>query len=135
MTLRTLVSRSLAVLAFGVLTGVFACGSDPVGVETCRTIEQARCENAPSCGLSLEQPVHRGDSVEDDVRACIQFYEDACRHGLAAPTDPGALELQACVDAINTGDCNVVRAPETHPACAFLVPPAATSTADAAVAP
>lgn len=134
MPLRTLASRSLAVLAVGVLAGVIACGSDPVGVETCRTIERTRCENAPSCGISLDQPVHRGDSAEDAVRSCIQFYEDACRHGLAAPTDPGALELQACVDAINTGDCNVVRAPESHPACAFLVPPAATTATDAAAA-
>jgi len=93
-----------------------ACGTDPVGVESCRTIEQARCENAPRCGIDLTYPVHRGD----DVSECIRYYHDACLHGLVASVDPGQTIVQVCVDAINNGDCKVVTNPETVPACAFL---------------
>lgn len=112
---------TLAAVALG---GAFACGTDPVGVETCRRIEFARCENAPACNVSLERPVHRGDSPSDDVGACKRYYDTACLHGLAAPTDPGGPQVQACVDAINTGPCEWVVSPELAPACAFLVPPA-----------
>lgn len=121
-----------------VLTGVLACGTEPVGVETCRKIERARCENAPACGIDLSAPVHRGDTPELAVAACVRYYEDACLHGMVAPTDPGNIQVQACIDAINTGDCGVVKTPEVHPSCAFLVPPApppapAPAPADAAV--
>jgi hypothetical protein len=109
------------------LPGVFvvamvACGTDPVGVESCRKIEHARCENAPACGIDLSRPVHRGDSPEKDVTACIRYYDDACLHGLAIPNDPGSIAVDACVDAINNGDCSVVKKPESHPACGFLAP-------------
>jgi hypothetical protein len=107
------------------LASALACGTEPVGVDSCRKIEDARCENAMSCGIDLSKPVHRGDTPSQDVGACKRFYEDACLHGLAAPTDPGAVAVQACVDAINnTPDCDVVKNPEKSPACAFLIPPA-----------
>ena len=114
----------LAVAAAG-LAGLLAlaCGTDPVGVETCRRIEQVRCESAAACGIDLGRPVHRGDSPESAVAACIRYYDDACLHGLAAAEDPGSVQTQACVDAIITGDCEVVKTPEKHAACAFLVPP------------
>jgi hypothetical protein len=115
---------ALAVLGALGATYLLACGTEPVGVESCRTIEQARCENAPSCGIDLTHPVHEGSTPERDVAACIRFYEDACMHGMVAPNDPGSVAVSACVDAINNGDCAVVKNPETHPACAFLVPPA-----------
>jgi hypothetical protein len=132
---RSFASRAIVVaLAVVGLGSAFACGTDPVGVESCRQIERARCENAPSCGIALDHPVHRGDSPEDDVRACIRYYDDACLHGLVTDTDPGAVATQACVDAINAGDCAVVKNPETTSACSFLTPPNATpadaSTAD-----
>jgi hypothetical protein len=108
-----------------------ACGTDAVGVETCRQIETARCQNAPGCpDIVLDMPVHS----DSDVDACIRFYEDACMHGLAAGADPGAPSTKACVDAINAAgqakNCSVVYHPETVAACAWLVP--ASSTADAA---
>jgi hypothetical protein len=84
-----------------------------------------RCESAQACGISLEQPVHRGSSPEDNAAACIRYYDDQCLHGLVAPKDPGGPAVDACVQAIITGDCTVVKAPETSPACAFLVPPSA----------
>jgi hypothetical protein len=119
-----------AAVAIGV-TSVMACGTDPVGVDSCRRIEQARCENAPACGIDISKPVHRGDSSELDVAACIRFYDDACMHGFVAPTDPGAVDVDTCIAAINTGDCSVVLKPESSPACGFLVPPAAAPPADA----
>lgn len=127
-----------AVLALG-LAGAFACGTQPVGVDACRKIEGARCENAKSCGIDLSTPVHRRDSPtpagqdQQDVGACKRFYEDACLHGLVTTVDPGAVATQACVDAINgTQDCDVVKSPEKTPACAFLLPPAAPAAAAAA---
>ena len=32
--------------------GVGACGTDAVGIETCRQIEEARCRQAPHCPIS-----------------------------------------------------------------------------------
>lgn len=120
------------------LAAAAACGTEPVGVDSCRKIEGARCENARSCGIDLSKPVHPGDTPSQDVGACKRFYEDACLHGLAAPTDPGSVAVQACVDAINgTADCEVIKSPEKDPACAFLIPPPPPPPApveDAAVA-
>lgn len=124
-----------AVVTLG-LAGAFACGTEPVGVDSCRKIEGARCENAKSCGIDLKTPVHRRDAPtpdgqdQQDVGACKRFYEDACLHGLVTTVDPGAVATQACVDAINnTQDCDVVKAPEKSPACGFLLPPAAPAAA------
>ena len=138
---RVYVQAVFAALVTLGLAGAFACGTDPVGVDSCRKIEGARCENAKSCGIDLSSsPVHRRDAPtpdghdQQDVGACKRFYEDACLHGLVTTTDPGAVATQACVDAINaTQDCEVVKAPAKHPACAFLLPPAAPAApADAA---
>jgi len=120
-----LVRACVVVAVAGLVAGAVACGTEPVGVESCKAIEHARCENAASCGIDLDRPVHRGDTPSQDVGACKRFYDTACLHGLAAPTDPGAIAVQACVDAINTTpDCEIVKAPEKHPSCAFLIPPA-----------
>jgi hypothetical protein len=131
-----------AVVAAAVTLGLmsaFACGTDPVGVETCRKIEYARCENAKSCGIDISsQPVHRRDGTtpdlqdQQDVGACKRYYDDACLHGLVTTTDPGAVQAQACVDAINSAtDCAIVKNPEKAPACAFLLPPAAPAATTA----
>ena len=112
-----------AAAALGAAGLAAACGTEAVGVETCRTIESARCLQAPNCpDIDLSKPVHR-DTPRTNIDACMRFYDDACWHGLAAG-DPGAIATKACVDAINTGDCNVVYHPETHPSCAWLIPPA-----------
>ncbi len=116
-----------------------ACGTDAVGIEACRQIESARCRQAPNCpNISLAQPLHPGSDVND----CIRFYNDACQHGLAVG-DPGAPSVNACVAAINEGNCTTVEHPETDPKsrCAWLIPPApvpdaaveAEAAADAAV--
>ncbi len=134
MLLRRVYVRAVvaAVVTLGLMSA-FACGTDPVGIESCRKIEDARCENAKSCGIDISgNPVHRRDGTtpdlqaQEDVGACKRYYEDACLHGLVTTSDPGAVQAQACVDAINnTTDCDIVKNPEKTPACAFLLPPAA----------
>lgn len=118
--------------ACGVLVVTGACGTDAVGVETCRKVEEARCRKAPDCGIALDQPPHVGD----DVDACIRFYRDACLHGLETQADPGTVASNACVGAIQNADCTTdegkatVQHPETNAACTWLVP-SATPAADA----
>ena len=107
-----------------------ACGTDAVGIGACREVETARCTHAAACGVDLSHPVH-SDGTEGDVESCIRFYQDQCLHGLVASKEPGAIAVKACVDAISSGDCAVVKQPETSSACAWLIPPAAV---DAAVA-
>lgn len=127
--------RALLVGLAGVgLAAAMACGTQPVGVESCRKIEIARCENANACGIDLSKPVHRGDTPSLDVGACKRYYEDACLHGLVIPEDPGAVIVDACVEAINdpANGCDVVKSPEKHPKCAFLLPPAAPAPAPVA---
>jgi hypothetical protein len=114
-----------ALAASGIILGFVACNSSAVGVEACKQIEQARCLNAPACGFPLTPPVSR-DGVGHELDACVRYYDDACKHGLASKIDPGPAAVQACVDAINHGSCNVVEAPESDPACAFLIPPVTT---------
>lgn len=112
-----------AVCAVATILATVACGTEPVGVESCRKIEKVRCESAAACGIDLTRPVHVGEGPKADVAACIRYYDEQCLHGLVAPVDPGPQAVDACVDAIIHGDCGVVRSPEMDPACSFLVPP------------
>jgi hypothetical protein len=107
--------------------GTPSCGTDAVGTDACRKIEQARCRKAaascPELGL-------RGDV---GVQECVQYARDRCLHGLAV-ADPGPPAVNACVAAIEQAtSCDVVATPETAPACAFLqpVPPPPDAGADA----
>jgi len=122
-----------AVLGLGILLANSACGTDAVGVESCRKVERVRCESAQACGIDLGRPVHHGDTPSRNVGACIRYYEDQCLHGLAAPTDPAPQAVDACVNAIITGSCEVVRTPESHPDCAWLIPPPEPAPAPAPV--
>ena len=131
--------RRLVTLALLTLAGTVAasgCGTDAVGVDACRQIEEARCKQAPACGILIEPPHFTSGSTVD---ACIRYYDDACLHGLAVG-DPGPTDVNACVAAIN-GDsmkkdgCSIVSEPQTDTAaCGWLVPPA-SSTSDAAATP
>jgi len=123
------------VLSAALASSTAGCETQAVGVETCRRIETARCENARRCGIDLSIPLHQGSSPSDDVGACKRYYDVACLHGLVAPTDPGPVAAQACVDALNAAtNCDVIKHPETSPACAFLNPPDASPSSDAASA-
>jgi hypothetical protein len=125
-------------LAAGVASLALACGTDAVGVSACRSIETARCEAAPACGISLALPVHIGD----DVSACVRFYNDQCLHGLVTQSTPSTVAVNACVAAIqaagalaakkNTSAClNTVQNPQNTAACAFLNPGPDASVEDA----
>jgi hypothetical protein len=124
-----LACAAIAALALG---PVAACGTNATGVTACNSIESARCRRATGCGISLEPPY---TTDGNDVDACIRFYRVACLHGLSG-SDPGPIVTQQCVSAIASGTCDVVRAPETSPLCAFLIPPsvpdAAADVTDAA---
>jgi hypothetical protein len=97
-----------------------ACSSEAIGVDSCRRIEEARCKAAVACGVSLTTPVREGREVDDGVQACIRFYRDACRHGLAVTQNPGTLQVDKCVATISSGDCIAVKSPEQTQACSFL---------------
>lgn len=104
-----------AVLAAALAVATTAgCGTDAVGVDACRSIEQARCQKAPSCPAL-------GITTSQGVEECAQFARDRCLHGTAV-ADPGAAAVDACVKAIASDTtCSVVASPETAPACAFLL--------------
>ena len=120
-------------LFFGIVLG--ACGTDARGIDSCRRIEESRCRRATACGVDLGFYRFVGAGETAAVEGCIRYYREACLHGLVAE-DPGPTQVQACVDAINVGTCDVVKAPETTAACGWLVPPAPAPapTADATVA-
>ncbi len=123
------------------------CGTDAVGVDECRDIEEARCEAGAFC------------DVVEDVAACKRFYRDQCLHGLAAKDRPGAPQLKACLNTIklagecakggieNLADCpvptpsaktihtkvyDVVLSPQDAAECEFLAEPVELPVPDAA---
>jgi len=106
-------------LGLGIFALTAACGTDAVGVEACRDLETLRCEQAAGCGFDLGVPRHRD---KRPIEGCVAHYRDACLHGLVSRVEPSSVQLKACMDAIRTGSCDVVKTPEKDPACAFLVP-------------
>ncbi len=58
---------------FGAAT-LTSCGSDAIGIESCRDIEAARCNAAAFCPEARE----RASEVAD----CKNFYHDQCLHGI-----------------------------------------------------
>jgi hypothetical protein len=125
-------ARWLGTIALATLpVAIAACGTDAVGVQACRQIQEARCQQAPPCGIALQPPYH---SSGTDVEACTRFYNDACLHGLASGNDPGPIAVNACVAAINgasmtDGGCSVVASPQTASACSWLAPSIAADAA------
>ena len=139
---------SLSRLVFIVLpllvgaTWLGGCSTEPINVEGCRSIENARCESAGYCP----------NFPNFDVDGCKRFYHDQCLHGLSASEDPGEPNIEACVQAIKqagecaknnntscevvyetakvSAPCDLIERPEKYTACSFLVPP--TPAADAA---
>ncbi|MBK8258757.1 MAG: hypothetical protein IPK82_39635 [Polyangiaceae bacterium] len=86
---------SAVFVGFGALvSGLFhtGCGPQPVGVESCRKIETARCEGAVQCGFT-----------EDQVKDCKLLYHDQCLHGIEnAEHRPTEAETEACVAAVES---------------------------------
>lgn len=89
--------RLLGPVLIGVASFVVAihgCGPEPVAVDDCRAIENARCDAAVACGFV------------EDAESCRRFYRDHCLHGLAAESSPGGQDVEDCVSAIGiAGEC------------------------------
>lgn len=125
------------------------CGTDAVGVDECRKIEEARCEAGVPCG------------VVDDADACKRFYRDQCLHGMQNAEKPGDPAVNKCIATIkaagrcaaaeveNLADCpepptagttltkvcDVVLEPELVVECDFLVEPVVLPEAGPEAAP
>lgn len=111
------------VAVISALLSAAACGSDAVGIETCRRIESARCEVADACG-DLK-----------DLDDCQRYYRDQCLHGLGVP-EPSTREVDECVAALQAAAecaraeessgacqnaCRLMSEPGRAPECAFLI--------------
>jgi hypothetical protein len=137
-----------AVTTFSLVTAS-SCGTNAVGVDDCREIEQARCHAGDPCGLI------------EDVDACDRYYRDHCLHGLATKPPAGA-SVSACVQVIQAAGrcaeagadtalskceegvtdsqpglrtaCDVVSHPERASECSFLLdmPPVSGSAGQSA---
>ena len=84
-------------VAVAISAGFAGCGGGAVGVDECRTIEEARCEAAVHCDDGLD-----GAS---DLETCKRFARDNCLHGLQADP-PRESTVDRCVAAINAaGSC------------------------------
>src|SRR5712671_6135058 len=96
----------LALCAFPLwIAALGACGTDAMGTDACRRIEQARCRKAPACPPLT---VQAGTGVEE----CTQFARDRCLHGLAV-VDPGLAAVDQCVSAIDrSSSCEAIASPE-----------------------
>ena len=118
-----LLRRTCAVAAGAVLFWFAACNSDAHGVDTCRTVESARCEKLATCSGALRA------STRD---SCTAFYQVQCGNGLQdGARDPSAPELTACLAAIK-GSCDIASNPYTAPECTvFLGNPVADAATDA----
>jgi hypothetical protein len=128
-----------AAATFSIVTA--SCGTNAVGVDDCRDIEQARCRASASC-LDAD-----GLPLIEDVPACERYYRDHCLHGFAVKPPAGA-DVAACVQLIEqagrcaqedpaselgctdtssrrrtgfTTACDVVIHPERAIECAFLL--------------
>lgn len=96
---RSLSATLLATAATFSLVTASSCGTNAVGVDDCRDIEQARCRASASC-LNDD-----GAPLIDDVPACERYYRDHCLHGLAVKPPAGA-SVAACVQVIEAaGEC------------------------------
>lgn len=90
---RRLAAGTLAASVAFLVVSAAACGTGAVGIDKCRSIEQARCEAAASCG------------IVDDVDACKRYYRDQCLHGMAHGV-PSTTSVDRCVKTIQlAGDC------------------------------
>lgn len=117
--MRTRQSSALFALLSTAFLGL-ACGTDAVGMEACRKIEDARCTRFHGCALVA------------DLAACQRFYRDQCLGGVPGKVTPNASQVNSCVAAINAdASCGVAKAPEQAKACAFLVPVPSAGSAGA----
>ena len=106
--LRALTAGAASLIAAFLVVHASGCGTDAVGVEECRKIENARCEAGKHCGLV------------EDVEQCQRFYRDQCLHGLAAGERPGAPLVKECVATIQAAGACAKAGATTLAECAAL---------------
>jgi hypothetical protein len=113
-------------LAVGLgLVSAAGCGNSAIGVNYCKQIEEARCDQAPKCpDIQLTPPNYSTGSAVD---ACKRYYDIACLNGLQGNNTSSA-QVTQCVNAINDfgGNCKIVEAPWTYApmgVCSWLIPP------------
>jgi hypothetical protein len=112
---------ALLALVLGLAPVAGACGSSAMGVDACKSIEEARCRQVPACpNVEVSPPIWY--TTGSAVDACIRYYDTACLHGLSIGSNPASSDVTQCVAAIN-GSCAAVAEPQSVPACAWLVPP------------
>lgn len=119
--------RLLLALAVPAALAAFfsGCGTDAVGIDACRRIEDFRCLAAPHCAAGFG---------EDDVASCKAFYEDQCLHGLENnERSPSDGEVSACIDALNRAVVCRDSGMATMEGCSDI--PLAAGVAASAVAP
>lgn len=100
MMLRSLSASLLSAAVTFSLVTASGCGTQALGVDDCRAIEEARCHAAEPCGLV------------DDAAACQRFYRDHCLHGLMSEPSDGA-SVEECVHAIEAAGRCASRNPES----------------------
>jgi hypothetical protein len=85
------------------------CGSDAVGIDACRQIEDARCQASTACGYTADQ-----------VDACNLFYRDQCLAGVenADAGTPADTTVSACVAAIQAAGACAKAGAKTIDGCA-----------------
>src|SRR4051794_33458406 len=127
-------------LSVALAAGFAGCGPNGVGIDQCRTLEEARCSAATHCDVGL--------GSASKVVQCNHFARDNCLHGLPVEP-PHDATLNRCVSAIKAagtcarragGDspasdcaglegsfvstrttvCDVIDAPEASSECGFL---------------
>ena len=127
-------------LSVALAAGFVGCGDGGVGINECRTIEEARCNAATHCDVGL--------SSASKVGQCIRYAKDHCLHGLPVEAPhPGTLDtcvtaikaagtcarreggetlasdcrgLEGSVASAKTTVCDVIDAPEVSSECGFL---------------
>jgi len=123
------------------------CDNGATGVETCRRIEEARCELVRGCPGAVQ--------TDDDVTACKLFYRDQCLFGIADAQQPDEVSVAACLaaleqaracvdanqpfascseapalaaDATSSEGCKALLTPQDLAACSFLHPDVANTS-------
>jgi hypothetical protein len=93
-------------LAFGAFTASIvmatsvACNGSAVGVESCQTIEEKRCELNPSLYTECKTSGAPKITSMTEVDNCKILYRDQCRVGIAGPSEPKKEQTDACVAAV-----------------------------------
>lgn len=98
------------------LLALTACSGEGGGADACRAIERARCERQAECE----------DWSDETLDDCRRDRDAVCRAGAApAVRDASEAEVDACVTALGSAECEALDDPFTIPGCEPLAPDSA----------